>query len=92
LEETNDDINTALKKFSNQQQPEGTALLTLLSLPPKNIWSLPYNTVQFLKGFISKILPFDFLKPTQTLLSQSITPFTSIVQLNEFWLSKCNKI
>ena len=88
MEETNDDISTALKKFSTQQQPEGTALLTLLSLPPKNIWSLPYNAVQFINGFISKFLPFDFLKPTQTLLSQSLTPFTSIVRMNKFWLDK----
>jgi hypothetical protein len=63
-------------------------LLKLLSLPPKNIWGLPYNFIQLVKGFISKILPFDYLKPTQTLLSQSLTPFTKIVKMNKFWLNR----
>lgn len=88
LEDTNDNISEALTKFSMRQQPEGSALLTLLSLPPKNAWGIPYNLIQLIKGFLSKFLPFNFLKPTQTLLSQTLLPFTQIVALNKFWLNK----
>lgn len=88
LEETDDDVEKSLAEFSKIQQPEGVALLKLLSLPPKNIWGLPYNFVQLVKGLLSKFIPFDFLKPTQTLLSQSLTPFSKIVSMNKFWLNR----
>jgi kynurenine 3-monooxygenase len=88
LEQTNDDVAKALSLFSIRQQPEGSALLQLLSLPPKNIWGLPYNFLQLVKGFLSKLLPYNFLKPTQTLLSQTLTPFSKIVAMNKFWLNK----
>jgi len=92
LEQNDDDITKSLSLFSTKQQPEGSALLALLSLPPKNIFGIPYNLIQLVKGFLSKILPFDFLKPTQTLLSQTLTPFTKIVSMNKFWLNRAKKI
>jgi hypothetical protein len=85
LDETNDDIPSALELFSKKQVPEGLALWKLLQLPPKGLLAPIYGVLQLLQGLLSKFFPFVG-KPTQILLSQTLTPFSEIVKKNAIWM------
>jgi hypothetical protein len=84
LDETNDHLDTTLVRFSERQVPEGLALWQLLQLPPKTpiLFSWLYQCIQVTLillrriRWIRKWIPKD----TQTLLSQTLTPFTEIVR------------
>ena len=94
LEAQQDDLQRTLSAFSEQQSPEGLALWQLLQLPPRGLWTFPYQIIQFFLNFINKLKIFrrakfiqKFMpKPIQILLSQTLTPFTQIVKLNAFWI------
>lgn len=86
LDACDDDIPKSLLIYSKTQQPEGTALWKLLQLPPKGPLGIVYQLDQILRGVFSKLLPFLIPKPMQNALSQSLTPFTTIVKQNWLWV------
>ncbi len=82
LDETQDDIDIALTKFSERQVPQGLALWQLLQLPPKGFFGVLYQLSQVVLNvlgrfrWLRKFLP----RATQTYLSQTLLPFTEIVR------------
>ena len=86
LDEKEDNTYLSLERFSEKQQPEGEALWKLLQLPPRGPLGIIYQVDQLLRALLSKILPWFIPKPTQNALSQTLTPFTKIVQQNWLWV------
>ena len=83
LDKYNDtDLPSALSLFSKRQVPEGLALWQLLQLPPAGVPGALYQLSQLLWGFLSNFRSLKRMlpQPTQNLLSQSLTPFTTIVR------------
>lgn len=93
LDDANDDLDMAMKLFSERQTPQGLALWQLLQLPPKGPIGLVYQLTQVLFGLLGRIplLRQIVPKPTQTNLSQTKTPFTKIVDMVGPILFACNR-
>lgn len=87
LDAVNDDLNGMLPLFSKKQVKEGLALWYLLQLPPKGLYGVLYQLAQFYRPILKKLFP-SWPSPVQTALSQSLTPFSEIVEQNAFWLAK----
>jgi 2-polyprenyl-6-methoxyphenol hydroxylase-like FAD-dependent oxidoreductase len=85
LDEAGDDLGRALPLFSNRQTVEGLALWKLLQLPPKGLIGLLFAVMQAFRPYIRRVRK-RWPKPVQTELSQSLTPFSEIVEENSFWL------
>jgi len=87
------DMPAVLKEFSSTQVAEGLALFQLLQLPPKGPSGLFYQFVQLLLGALINIPGVGrfFPKPTQIMLSQSLTSFSEIVHKNQFWINMATK-
>ncbi|CAJ1326779.1 unnamed protein product [Effrenium voratum] len=77
------------EEFSRRQQPEGLALWKLLQLPPKGPLSLAYLASQGLQGLLSRLSAAP--RPVQSLLSETTTPYTAIIEANRFWLDQALK-
>ena len=75
-------------QFSAARQPEGLALWKLLQLPPKGPLSFLYLASQAVAGFASRFLDWLTLvqPPVQSLLSETTTPYTEIVNQKKFWI------
>jgi 2-polyprenyl-6-methoxyphenol hydroxylase-like FAD-dependent oxidoreductase len=79
------------EQFSARQQPEGLALWSLLQLPPKGPLRLVYLARQATAGFLARATaalpkPLRVERSVQSLLSESTTPFTQIVEANWVWV------
>jgi hypothetical protein len=78
-------MDTALTIFSARQVKEGLALFTLLRLKPVGPLALLYQLMQLLRPLCRKLIK-NWPLPTQTALSQSLKPFSEIVEENDFWV------
>ena len=87
LDAAKDEIGQMLPLFSQRQVKEGLALWYLLKLPPKGLWGVFYQLAQFYRPVLKKLFP-SWPAPVQTALSQSLTPFSEVVDQNAFWLDK----
>ena len=81
----------AINSYSEKRVREGLALWQLLQLPPKQnaLIAIMYQITQILRSFLHKFFPF--LKnviplPTQTALSQTLIPFSTIVKQVKFYI------
>jgi kynurenine 3-monooxygenase len=85
LDETGGDVSAALTSFSERAVPEGQALFDLLQLPPQGPLGLLYLATQFIRGVLSRVLPW-VTPPTQQRLSQSLVPYSDIRRKVLFWV------
>lgn len=81
LDNCEDDLSRALVEYSAKQVKEGLALWQLLQLPPRGPLGWCYQIVQVGLGLLSKLRPLFLPRPTQELLSQSLTPFSQIARM-----------
>mmetsp|Transcript_18898 Transcript_18898/g.54179 ORF Transcript_18898/g.54179 Transcript_18898/m.54179 type:complete len:256 (+) Transcript_18898:422-1189(+) len=81
-------LRKAAELYSERQTKEGRALLDLLLLPPPGLLNgFMYGLEQLGRGVLSSLaLPVD--PPLQTLLSQTLVPFSEIRRRNAFWIAK----
>lgn len=80
----------ALEKYSKQQVREDHAAAYLSEYAfPQTSWLLPFFFFGNLaSAFLSKMLPPSVLKPPiQSLCSETLTPYSEIVQMHQLWLS-----
>lgn len=94
LEKSNDDIDGALKHYNESQVKEGLSLFAILQLKPKTLGfplSVVFQIRQLAGLVMTKLLPFAWVKrrfsPIQTLLSETLTPFSTIVRRNKFFVN-----
>ena len=87
LDESQDDISKLHPLFSQRQVKEGLALWYLLQLPPKGPWGLLYGLAQLYRPLVRRAFK-SWPRPVQNALSQSLTPFSEIVEQNSFWLER----
>lgn len=83
-------IDVALEKYSQQQVKEDHAAAYLSEYAfPQASWLLPFFFLGNLSSFfLSKVLPSSILKPPiQSLCSETLTPYSEIVQMHQTWLS-----
>lgn len=85
LAEEGDDLGLALPRYSASQTREGLALWSLLQLPPKGPLGPLYQAMQFARPLLRRVLG-RWPEATQTALSQTLRPFSSIVEQNAFWV------
>lgn len=92
LNENPDNILAAVTTYSERQLPEGEALLDLLSLsgrqrsnPVVGIVYLVWSNI--LQTKLNEWFPNKVRPNVQTLLTQSLVPYSEIAKENAFWLS-----